>query len=111
MFTALANNFGNINQKLNLFVALAPVVYLGNVEVPYIEYLSFGYKLVKKTLDSYGIYEFFGGEYVEFSDDFCKVLPEICDTNGILNVPPGPYVNDYTAMLQNLRKQSTVSVK
>ena len=43
MFTALANNFGNINQKLNLFVALAPVVYLGDVDVPYIEYLSLGY--------------------------------------------------------------------
>jgi len=28
MFAALAEDFGNINDKLNLFVAMAPVAYL-----------------------------------------------------------------------------------
>lgn len=28
MFTALAEGFGDLGKKLNLFVALAPVVYL-----------------------------------------------------------------------------------
>lgn len=30
MFTALAENFGNLRKKVNLFVALAPVVRLDN---------------------------------------------------------------------------------
>ena len=32
MFTALAEGFGNFNDKINVFIALAPVAYVGDSE-------------------------------------------------------------------------------
>ena len=71
MFTDLAENIGNINDKLNLYVALAPVVYLGNVQVEWVKNFVHVYKLLKFILDAADIYEFFGRKWVAFSDDFC----------------------------------------
>ena len=71
MFTALAENFGNINEKLNLYIALAPVAYLGNVQLEWCKYLGHVYKLGKRTLDAAGIYEVLGRKWVDFSDEFC----------------------------------------
>jgi hypothetical protein len=45
MFSALASNHGDLNSKINIFVALAPVVRLDNVAESYL-------KLIANDIDS-----------------------------------------------------------
>jgi hypothetical protein len=40
MFAALANNYGSIQSKLDIFVALAPVAEMGNITDSFIESLA-----------------------------------------------------------------------
>ena len=45
MFSALAQNHGDLKSKINLFVAFAPAVRLDNVSEPYL-------KLIANDIDS-----------------------------------------------------------
>ena len=60
MFTALSEGFGDLDQKLNLFVALAPVTRLDGASNEFYHTLSNIYPYVKKILDGLNIYEIDG---------------------------------------------------
>ena len=51
MFTALAEGFGNINDKLNLYVALAPITRLFGSKSPFLQSLSSKIPLVRELLN------------------------------------------------------------
>lgn len=60
MFSALAEKFGDLDQKLNLFVALAPVTRLDEASNELYHTLANIYPYVKTIFDSLKIYEING---------------------------------------------------
>jgi hypothetical protein len=79
MFTALAEGFGNINDKLNLYVALAPITRLFGSKSPFLQSLSNKIPLVRELLNFLNIQEFFGPTWNAISEDFCIVFSDLCD--------------------------------
>ena len=79
MFTALAEGFGNINDKLNLYVALAPITRLFGSKSPFLQSLSSKIPLVRELLNFLNIQEFFGPTWNAISEDFCIVFGDLCD--------------------------------
>jgi len=65
MFTALAENFGDLNNKLNLFVALAPVTYLQDSTDAMMRYASDLFNPLSTTLEELEINELFGSNWSE----------------------------------------------
>jgi lysosomal acid lipase/cholesteryl ester hydrolase len=60
MFTALAENFGNLREKINAFVALAPVINLGHSTAPFIRDIAKHRKASISKFMSMGYYELNG---------------------------------------------------
>ena len=111
MFTALAENFGNLKEKVNLFVAMAPVVYIGRTSDSFFKELAGMLDVVKDALDELELYEFFGEGWSLTSDLFCAITVNICDEAAVTNVPLSPYVNTTRAHVVNFREKSRASVK
>ena len=65
MFTALAENFGGMRDKINLFVALCPITNLGFSNHGIMGYASTsaGYSSLAKTLSSFSIHELKGPKW------------------------------------------------
>jgi hypothetical protein len=63
MFTALAENFGDLDQKLNLFIALAPVTKLDDASNKLYHTLATTYPYVISIFDSLKIYEIDGPDW------------------------------------------------
>lgn len=63
MFTALAENFGDVQNKVNLFVALAPITHLFGSHNEFFNALSKSIPLARQVLHFLGIYEFFGDDW------------------------------------------------
>jgi hypothetical protein len=57
MFSALAANYGTLQSKLDIFVALAPVAEMGNITESFIESLAQNWKLISAIIPLTGIYE------------------------------------------------------
>jgi hypothetical protein len=57
MFSALAANYGTLQSKLDIFVALAPVAEMGNITESFIESLAQNWKLISSIIPLTGIYE------------------------------------------------------
>jgi hypothetical protein len=63
MFTALAEKFGQMDQKINFFVAIAPVTKFNGDFNQFYEILSKIYPFLMKVFDKLGIYELFGPKW------------------------------------------------
>jgi pimeloyl-ACP methyl ester carboxylesterase len=55
MFTALAENFGNLNDKINLFVAMAPVTYLQDSTDALMRYASDFFPYLQSSFKDMGV--------------------------------------------------------
>ena len=70
IFAALADHLGDINDKINIFVALAPAVYILDDN----EWLKKLSSIIadgkKERLEKLGVYELFGPKWKEFSKKF-----------------------------------------
>lgn len=85
MFSALAENKDELRHKINLFVAMAPVVRLDNSRHPYLNSLSEWVDKAQFSLAWFGIHEVYGPEWqlqsafckymVDYFEDFCKGPP------------------------------------
>lgn len=53
MFTALAEGFGNLNSKINLFVALAPIAYLQDSSDDLLTYVTNVFPYLMEALDQF----------------------------------------------------------
>ena len=60
MFTALAEDFDDLREKVSCFVALAPITYLGGSHNQIFEILEKAIPALKKFLDELSVYEIFG---------------------------------------------------
>lgn len=63
MFTALAEGHGQLDQKLSLFVALAPITHLIGAHNPLFKSLSTSVPVIKSILEYYKIFELYGQGY------------------------------------------------
>lgn len=111
MFTALAENFGNLNDKINVFVALAPVTYLQDSTDALMRYASDFFPYLQTTFQELGAHELFGSTWSEVQDKICILFKGICDAAGFKDAAEDPYVDTYYATLQNMRPSSALSVK
>jgi hypothetical protein len=60
MFSALASKHGDLNSKINLFIAMAPAVRLDHVAEPYLKIISTDIDSIYWWFNFLGIHEIFG---------------------------------------------------
>ena len=90
MFAALSENYGNLKDKLNLFVALAPVVRLDNAYNDMIVSLAQNVNQAQFWMSTLGIDEVFGPEWQDIAFRYCPAAPreyrEMCYGEKFLNL-------------------------
>lgn len=111
MFTAMTQGFGDMKDKINLFIALAPITTLGDAKDKFIHSLSQSIPIVKSLLEMLGVYEFFGEDWDASAGSFCTVFRDLCDNMAIQNVAINERTNELIARISNMRKQPSASVK
>ena len=111
MFTTLANNYGNMNDKINLFVALAPITHLFGSHFAFFNNIYKSVPAIRSLLYSFSIFELYGPEWNVLSGPICKIFYDLCDSSSLVNVPYNDYNDEVTARIQNKRLQSGTSVK
>ena len=79
MFAALAANYGEIQSKLDIFVALAPVAEMGNITYSLIESMAQNWKLISAILPLTGIYELGDPDTTPSMQGFCRLAKSICN--------------------------------
>jgi len=88
MFTALAEDFGDLEDKINLFVALAPITHLaGSHNAAFWEEISGIIPVLRDLLNAFDIYELFGPTWNEVKGPVCLVFTDLCDLMTVQNVP------------------------
>jgi hypothetical protein len=60
MFSALAKNHGDLRNKIDLFVALAPVTNLGATNNVFLKAMANVESISRSTLNSLGVADIFG---------------------------------------------------
>ena len=112
MFSALADRYGDLPTKLNLFVAFAPAVYIRDDADEWLKKLA---ELLDPSalhlIHDLGIYELLGDGWDKIRGPFCKIFTGFCDAHGIVKVVPGPGVDPNAAAFSNARPHSSISVK
>lgn len=78
MFSAISMNQDFWLERLNLWVALAPVTKLDHTKSELFLFVDKFEKLIEDTADLLGIWEIFGPPANEASKIFCGVIPDIC---------------------------------
>ena len=112
MFAALADRLGNFTEKLNLFVAFAPAVYIREDADEWFKKLSEWLDPSELSiLHKFGIYELLGASWDKKSKMLCKIFSSFCHKHSIIKVLPGPNVDSEAAAFANSRNHSSISVK
>ena len=77
MFVALAENFGNMKDKINLFVAICPITNLEHSSADIMKKAasSIGYNAISGALSSFGIHELRGPRWDYIQAFLCLVIP------------------------------------
>ena len=78
MFTALSEGFGDLDQKVNLFVALAPITRLGGATNQFFTTLGATFPYLLEILHTFGVYEFFGPTWEANEAKICMIFSEFC---------------------------------
>jgi hypothetical protein len=111
MYSALAENHGNLQSKLNLFVALAPIVNLHNTTNSLFMSLSAHWSGLETTAHLIRLYELRSPGQDRAMDTFCNWFGSVC--NGItklLNITPSPYNNEERSDVDSKRPLSSCSL-
>ena len=104
MFTALAEDFDNIREQVSVFVALAPITYLGGSHNQLFQLLEKGIPAVKKFLDDLDVYELFGTGWESVEQNFCSVFKDLCNVSDFMKLnPEDPLTDPTTAQIVNYR--------
>ena len=74
MFSALSHNHGNLQNKINLFIALAPVIEMNNTTDPLYVNGASVWKILKNALDNYKLYELGDPDDNPNMNSFCSSL-------------------------------------
>ena len=72
MFSALALNQGNLQDKVNFFIALAPVVRIDHAENPFIVMLKNNTDKIDESLNDMKINFLYGPDWQNTSSNLCS---------------------------------------
>lgn len=75
MFSALALNHGGIQDKINYFIALAPVARIDHSTDPFIVALKKFPESINETLEKMNLSFLFGPSWRDSSSKICAMLP------------------------------------
>lgn len=75
MFVALAENYGNLRDKVDLFVAFAPIAYMGHSTNWFMRKVISSYSEVERIMFYEDLYEINGTSLNNVEGYVCKVLP------------------------------------
>ena len=86
MFAALSDDKTKdyVNSKVNVFLALAPIVYLANQDSTILNIFAYGSVGIKELADVFGVHSLFPGPCSEtsaqaaFQTELCRLLPPLC---------------------------------
>ena len=114
MFSALAYNHGDLQDKLNLYIALAPIAEMNHMTNSLMTTGASLWKLMLGSLKNYGLYEV--GEPTEDRemDKFCKnfLFKAVCSAiANTMNAPASEWNDPERCAVQNTRPQSRASTK
>ena len=99
MFTALAEDFGDIRNKVSHFVALAPITYLGGSHNEFFELLAPLLPVINIE-----VYEIFGTGFEAIKKGFCSTFSDLCDISDFMKLnPEDPLTDPITAQIVNFR--------
>ena len=79
MFSALAENKGNLNKKINLFIAMSPVVILTNSSNDFLREIKNDIDDLQWWFDFLGIWYFFGDDWLTMSKGLCAIKDDWCN--------------------------------
>ena len=79
MFYALAEHNDKMSERVNLFVALAPVVMLTHAHDGFIGDVSKNQDVIRTTLKTLGTYELLGKHWNSAARHLCNYLFFVCD--------------------------------
>ena len=71
MFSALAEGHGNMQDKINMFIAMAPIVYLGHTKDDFLKKVSEASEFIYDSFNTLRLYEIFGHEWHKYSGVVC----------------------------------------
>jgi len=104
MFTALAEDFGDLRNKVTHFVALAPITYLGGSHNEFFELLAPLFPVIKKWLNDLEVYEIFGTGFESIKKGFCSTFSDLCNISDFMKLnPEDPLTDPITAQIVNFR--------
>lgn len=95
MFSALSENSRNFADKINLFIALAPVAIPDLTDTPFLYGLSLSADAMKDALDVMNLYEIYGPSWDSRTQFFCFFWSDVCNGNAFWKYEVTEYVNDY----------------
>lgn len=78
MFYAISDDEAFWKQRLNLYIALAPVTKLDNCKSAFMQMFSKIQGLIGSSLDFLHVYSLLGGPSAEGTKIACGVFPQIC---------------------------------
>ena len=97
MLTALAYNYGNLQYKVELFIALAPVAIMGNVTDATFYWAAKAWWLILGVLSYYNLYEIGKSSQTPNMPAFCNSNPiykKVCNAiDANLDYAPNSYNN------------------
>jgi len=79
MFYKLATDESFINDRVNLFVAFAPILRLGNIPNFALKHGVIALPVAEEAMYKLGIYEFFGPTWTNIREKVCGVVGFFCD--------------------------------
>ena len=112
MFSALAFNYGNMNDKLLMFVAVGPVVRLDDVRAEFMKQIGGRVYDMQWWLDFFKLKEAFGPNWKSAARGFCFFNKEFCASTNIFEVKNRWTIYpDEVVPLADQEIQNTVSVQ
>lgn len=113
MYLALVENYGNMQEKLNLFINFAPIAIIGDKDESSIFTSMCGtVPTLLKATKALKIYEFFGKNWGANNFKLRLLLPDsLTNQIKLQDVPYSDYIDEYYARAANKRVHNSASVK
>ena len=103
IFYALATNEDYLKDRINLVVAFAPILRLGNTTDAVLKALAVGRPLLESTVNTLGLWELMGKDWKDIKGPLCSVLPPVCELVDDIVSASSPY-NDQERYKASLSK-------
>ena len=104
MFSALAEGHGDLKNKINLFAATAPTVYMSNVHDKFFGFIKDAAEILYDSFNMVHVYEIFGHKWHEAAPIVCAFFKHFCDKETVNGIPISPYVNEARVRIKNSRE-------